>query len=106
MRFRPTPEMATPSGQIQGGILAGMLDNLVGPAAHSAAPDRIAVTVSLTVNFIAAAQPGDVLVGHADVIKAGRLQMVVEARLEREADNKLIAKASAINIFREKPTGA
>ena len=101
MRFRPTPEMGNPSGQIQGGLVAAMLDNVVGPAAFSASPDRVAMTGSLTVNLIAAARPGDVLIGYAEVIKSGRLQMVIEARLEREADKKLIAKMSSVNVFRE-----
>ena len=38
--FRPTEQMENPFGIIQGGILAAMLDNTIGPALFTVVPDR------------------------------------------------------------------
>ena len=98
-RFAPTPEMENPYGVIQGGLLAAMIDNMVGPAVFSVAPDRRSTTIYLSVSFLSPARPGEILRGVAEVVKAGRSQVYVEARLEREADGALLVRATATNLL-------
>ncbi|MDP8255047.1 MAG: PaaI family thioesterase [Candidatus Alcyoniella australis] len=99
VRFSPTDEMANPFGTVQGGILAGMLDNCIGPALVSAVPDRQASLVQLSVSYLGAARPGQTLIGRARVVKHGRTQALIEAGLETELDGKLLVKALATNVF-------
>jgi len=98
-RFAPTSEMENPYGVIQGGLLAAMIDNMVGPAVYSVAPDRRSTTIYLSVSFLSPARSGEILRGVAEVVKAGRSQVYVEARLEREADGALLVRATATNLL-------
>jgi acyl-coenzyme A thioesterase 13 len=97
VKFLPTEEMLNPFGIIQGGILAGMLDNIIGPAIFTLAPKRPTSTVQMNVNYLAAVKAGDELIGTAEVIHMGRSQVYVEAQLMR--GDKLIAKATCTNLF-------
>ncbi len=97
MKFLPTEEMLNPFGIIQGGILAGMLDNVIGPAIFSLAPRRPTCTLQMNMNYIGAVKAGDELIGTAEVIHFGRSQVYVEAKLMR--GGKLIATATSTNLF-------
>jgi len=99
VRFTPSSEMENPYGLIQGGILAGMIDNIIGPAVVSVAPDRQSSTIQMTVNYLRSVKAGEKLIGTARVIKHGRTQAFVEATLEWERDKALLVKASATNVF-------
>lgn len=99
VRFRPTEEMTNPYGAVQGGLLAAMMDDTVGPAMFSLSLVRPFTTVAMTTHYLRAVRPGDVILGHSEVIKAGRTQALIEARLVRESDGELLAKASITNVF-------
>ena len=99
VRFIPSEEMENPFGLIQGGILAGMVDNVIGPAVVSAVPDRQTSTIQMSVNFLAPARPGERILGTARVVRLGRTQAYIEAELVRESDKTLLLRASATNIF-------
>jgi len=101
VRFRPDERMTNPFGTIQGGILAAMLDNCIGPAMVSAAPDRRGTLVQLSVNYLGAARPGEPLLGSAEVIKLGRTQIVVDAWLKRESDGELLVRGTGTNLLLE-----
>jgi acyl-coenzyme A thioesterase PaaI-like protein len=66
----------------------------MGPAVFAMTEGRLyTATVSMTVNFIAPAEPGPI-VGEAWVVQLGRTIAFTEGRLNR-ADGLLIATASA-----------
>src|SRR5258708_31361132 len=50
--FRPTEQMENPYGIIQGGILAAMLDNTIGPALWRIVPDQRSSTIHMPLNFL------------------------------------------------------
>lgn len=97
--FYPTQEMENPFGTIQGGILAAMLDNIIGPAVVSLGDNRQTATIQMSVNYTGAVKAGEKILGIAKVTHAGRLQTVISAHLERYEDGKKLANASAINVF-------
>ncbi|MCC6158825.1 MAG: PaaI family thioesterase [Deltaproteobacteria bacterium] len=105
IRFVPDERMENPYGVIQGGILAAMLDNTIGPAVAFTHPDRASSTIHLAVNFLRSVRAGEVIVGTAEVVKSGRRQVYVEAQLERESDGALLVRASATNVFMDLPDG-
>ena len=83
-----------PAGFVQGGMLAAMLDDTMGPAVFAMTEGRLyTATVSMTVNFIAPARPGPI-VGEAAVTQLGKTIAFIEARLSSE-DGTLLATASA-----------
>jgi uncharacterized protein (TIGR00369 family) len=83
-----------PADFLQGGILSAMLDDTMGPAVFAMTGGRLyTTTVSMTVNFIAPAEPGPI-VGEARVVQLGRTIAFIEGRLNR-ADGVLLATATA-----------
>lgn len=98
IEFRTEPAHENPFGNVQGGLLAAMIDNCIGPAVFLLVPDRAMSTIEMKLNYLAPAKPGDLLRGEAHVIKHGRTTAFVEIALTRE-DGTLVAKASATNVF-------
>ena len=98
IHFHGGPQHENPYGQVQGGLLAAMIDNCIGPAVYLVAPERQSTTIEMKVTYLAPALPGELLVGTAKVLKHGRTAAFVEVSLEKE-DGTLVAKASATNVF-------
>lgn len=98
IRFRAQEAHENPYGLVQGGLLAAMIDNCIGPAVFLVAPDRQSTTIEMKVTYLAPARAGELLVGEARVIKHGRTAAFVEVSLTRE-DSTLVARASATNVF-------
>jgi uncharacterized protein (TIGR00369 family) len=91
--------MDNPYGFVQGGILAGFIDNVIGVAMFTLKPERRPSTVNLSLNYLRPARSRETIRGVAEVIREGRRQMYVEARLERENDDEVLVKATAINLL-------
>ena len=94
VKFDARPEFTNPQGNIQGGIIASMLDDTMGPAlVATLPPGQFAPTLEMKVSFFAPAKVGP-LWGRGRVIHAGRTNAFVEADLV-DADDRLIARGSA-----------
>ena len=92
--FEGKPEFCNPSGFIQGGILAAMLDDTMGPAAFIMTKGRLFTpTITMTVNFLSPGKVGS-LVCEAKVVQMGKTVVFVEARLMDPAGT-LVATASS-----------
>ncbi|MCO4091014.1 MAG: PaaI family thioesterase [Sphingorhabdus sp.] len=92
--FTAKPDFCNASGNIQGGFLAAMLDDCMGPAMLIATnADTFPSTIHLNVQFLAPAKPGR-LIGKGRVVKIGTTIGFVEADLE-DTQGVLIARATA-----------
>lgn len=92
--FTAKPEFCNASGNVQGGFLAAMLDDCMGPAILIAADaETFPSTIDLNVQFLAPAKPGQ-LIGKGRVVKIGKTIGFVEADLE-DASGSPIARATA-----------
>jgi len=91
--FDGKPEFCNPAGYVQGGILSAMLDDSMGPAALIMTEGKFyTTTISLTVNFLAPAKPGPLIV-EAQVTQLGKTIAFMEGQLTAE-DGTLIATAT------------
>src|SRR5947199_7070974 len=91
--FDGKADFCNPAGFIQGGILAAMLDDTMGPAVFAMTEGRLyTATISLTVNFLAPARPGRI-VGEARVTQLGKTVAFIEGRLTAK-DGTLLATAT------------
>ena len=96
--FEGKPEFANPIGVIQGGFLAAMLDDTMGPAlAATLGAGEFAPTLNLNVSFTRAAKVG-ALVGKGRVVRRGRDICFLAAELYQ--DGELVASATATAIVR------
>ena len=93
------PEFLNPAGNVQGGFLAAMLDDTMGPAL-SATLDagEFAPTVNLNVQFHRPAKPGP-LNGIGRVVLRGREVCQLSAELLQ--NDKIVATATATAVIRK-----
>lgn len=70
--FQASDRFTNPMGVVQGGFLAAMLDDTLGPALVATLPEgQFAPTLDLHVQFLRPARPGR-LVGRGRVVRRGR----------------------------------
>ncbi len=94
VEFLATKDFTNPLGNIQGGFLAAMLDDTLGPAlATTFKPNEFAPTLELKVNFVSPTKPG-VILGFGRVVHRGKSVAFLEGEL-RDVEGKLLATASA-----------
>ena len=94
IRFEGRPEFVNPAGYIQGGFLAAMLDDTMGPAMFIYSEGRMFTpTIELHVSFLAPARPGP-LYGEGQVVQAGKSIAFLEGKL-MDLSGTLIARATA-----------
>ncbi len=88
------PSMLRPGGLISGPTLMGLADTAgyVIVMAH-VGPELMAVTTSLTINFLRGARPGDICVD-AELLSLGRRNAVCDVRIWTEAPDRPAAQAS------------
>ena len=92
--FHPNETMLNPRGTIQGGFVAAMLDDTMGPALVSMTGGTIAPSsIDINVSFVRPVKPGRVI-GKGRVVNKGRSIIFLEAELF-DLDGKLLARATS-----------
>lgn len=101
VEFQARPAFTNPAGNIQGGFLAAMLDDTMGPALSATlARGEFAPTLNLNVSFERAAKVGTVQ-GKGRVLKRGKDVCFLTGELYQEGE--LIASATATALIRRMP---
>jgi uncharacterized protein (TIGR00369 family) len=94
VQFEATREFTNPLGNIQGGFLAAMLDDTLGPAlATTFESQEFGLTLELKVNFVRPAKPGTVT-GTGRVVHRGKSVAFIEGELHN-SDGELLATATS-----------
>ena len=102
MSLTPGPHHANPMGVMHGGILATLLDSVMGCSVHSTLPaGRIYTTLEIKVNYLRGVTPSTgTITATGTIVHAGRRSAVAEARVT-DAAGKLIATASTTCLIME-----
>jgi uncharacterized protein (TIGR00369 family) len=96
--FEGKPEFTNPVGNVQGGILAAMLDDTMGPAlACQLRAGEFAPTLNLNISFLKPAKPGK-LRGVGRIVRRGKDVCVLSGELFQ--DDELLATATATALIR------
>lgn len=90
--FEGRPEFRNPAGFIQGGVLAAMLDDTMGPAVLVASDGALFTSTIMTVSFLSPAKVGPIF-GEGVVVKLGRTIAFMEGRL-LDADGEVLARST------------
>lgn len=99
IEFEGRPEFANPAGTIQGGFIAAMLDDTMGPALAVMLGDgEFAPTLNLNISFMRAAKTGK-LTGKGRVVRKGKEVCFLAGELFQEG--KLVATATATATIRK-----
>jgi uncharacterized protein (TIGR00369 family) len=99
VKFEARPEFLNPAGNVQGGFLAAMLDDTMGPALTATLDaGEFAPTVNLNVQFHRPAKVG-ALKGVGRVVLRGK--EVCQLSGELLQNNKIVATATATAVIRK-----
>ena len=102
--FLAQAEFTNPSGFVQGGLVAAMLDDTLGPAAFAmAAGMRTTTTIDLHVHFVRPVRPGRTT-AKAEVVSMGRTIAFLRGELF-DADGRLCATATASAMLTDYRSG-
>jgi uncharacterized protein (TIGR00369 family) len=87
-------------GNVQGGFVAAMLDDTLGPAlATTFSAQEFGPTLELKVNFVRSAKPG-IFIGTGSVVHRGNSVAFLQGEL-RDAEDELVATAtSTVRLIR------
>jgi uncharacterized protein (TIGR00369 family) len=92
--FHPNASMLNPRGMVQGGFVAAMLDDTMGPALVTmTGGSEVMTSIDMNVSFIRPVMPGRVI-GKGRVVSKGRTIAYLEAELF-DASGKLLARATS-----------
>lgn len=92
-------EMINPVKILHGGVVAGIMDDLMGATVYSMELQGQYVTVNLDVSFFSIVKLGDVILAKTKMIKQGRKIINMECEVWYSGKEKLIAKGAA-NLMR------
>ena len=97
--FTATEQFLNPAGTVQGGFLAAMLDDTLGPAMVATLGDgEWAPTTDLHVQFLRPVAPGE-LRGQGRIVRRGRDVAFMAGELH-DGDGELVATATATAAIR------
>ena len=92
--FVGAAEFVNPAGRVQGGMLAAMLDDTMGPAVLVKSGGALyPSSIDMNISFLSGAKPGP-LVCEAEVLRLGKTVGFVEGRLMDE-DGRLLVRATS-----------
>lgn len=101
-RFTPPPEFASPRGAVQGGLIAGFLDEVMGGALlASSGGERLPLNLDMNLTFVSMV-PIAPIIAKGQVVKAGRRIAFLEGELFDE-NGKLLARATSTAIPTDMP---
>jgi uncharacterized protein (TIGR00369 family) len=98
-RFEGRPEFRNPAGLIQGGLVAAMLDDTMGPTVFvMTAGALFTVTLEMKVTFLAPAKVGPIY-GEGWVVQLGKTIAFLEAKLMDEAQTPIARATSTARLI-------
>lgn len=104
MRFTVKREMCTWRGGVQGGLVAGYLDDVMGYAFVAATDGELApLNLDLSMSLIRLIPEGATIIGKGRVVKAGRRVVFLEGELLAE-DGTIHARATSTAIPTARPS--
>lgn len=104
MRFTVRREMTTWRGGVQGGLVAGYLDDVMGYAfVASTGGDLAPLNLDISMSLIRLIPEGATIIGKGRVVKAGRRVVFLEGELLSE-DGKIYARSTSTAIPTPRPS--
>ena len=94
IRFTVRPDMTNPHGMLHGGVISGMLDDVIGTTVATLDKEQPFVSINLSVDFVQGARVSEEVIAKAKVIRNGRTAVYVQAELFNQSA-KLLAVATS-----------
>jgi acyl-coenzyme A thioesterase 13 len=94
VRFAVRPDMTNPHGTLHGGVISGMLDDVIGTAVASLNKAQPFVSINLSVDFLQASKVTEEVIARAEILRNGRTVIYVRAELLSQS-GKILAVATS-----------
>lgn len=94
IQLRVKEEMGNPYGNIHGGMMALVMDEVIGWAVKSLTTEHHYTSLNLNVDFLYAIKVGEELQARASVVRAGKKIIHVDCHVY-DMENRLLGKASS-----------
>ncbi len=102
LRYVPGQHLENSVGTIFGGYLAAIVDDAAGITAWFGGGKHRFATSQLTVNFLRPVKPDDALLAETSITSLNERQAVVDVKLKREGDHKLMVTGTVVQVFLRK----
>jgi acyl-coenzyme A thioesterase 13 len=87
-------EMTNPNGSMHGGVIAGILDEVIGLTCYTLGMENIFPTIDLKVDYFLGSKAGDLVKAESRLIRKGNTVVNIQASLFN-TDDKVLAFASS-----------
>jgi acyl-coenzyme A thioesterase 13 len=87
-------EMTNPNRTMHGGVIAGILDEVIGLTCYTLGMENIFPTIDLKVDYFLSSKAGDLVRAESKLIRKGNTVINIQASLFN-ADDKVLAFASS-----------
>lgn len=94
MEFKVESYMLNPLGIMHGGIMATILDEVMGSVSFTLGRTNGFATINMNVDFLKPAKSGDIIWAEGTIVRAGKSVLHIKAELYN-AQNHLLAKATS-----------
>ena len=91
-------DMGNAAGILHGGVMAAIMDDIIGAAVFTLGEDHFFTSINLNVDFLSPGKIGEKIIANAKVVREGKTIMHASCELLSE-EGKLIAKSSS-NLIR------
>jgi acyl-coenzyme A thioesterase 13 len=93
-------EMTNPSGVLHGGVIAGIIDDLIGATVYALGLSHSFTTINNSIDYFAPALEGDLITAKTAIVKQGRTIINLQCEIFLPAKKRLIAKgySNMLNI--------
>ncbi len=88
------PEMCNPVGTVHGGMLALMIDEVIGMTTFSLQNEFLYTTVNLSLDYLYNARSGDTIATRARVVRKGKNIINLEAEIT-DKSGKILVRATS-----------
>ncbi len=95
MSWTPTPDMANPFGNVHGGVIATVIDEVTGAAIMTAIEAGSAPTVSLHVDYLYGIPIGGTYAVIGEIARIGRAMAIVDGRI-MDDEGKVLARGTCM----------
>ena len=96
------PDMTNPAGLLHGGVVAAIMDDLMGATVFALGAESFYTSVNLNVDYLYSARAGETIRARTEVIRQGKKIIHVECRITN-AEGKLLAKSTSNLIATSTP---
>ena len=88
------PEMLNPAGTFHGGVIAGLMDDIIGATIFTLGKKNFFTSVNLVVDYFAPAKQGDQLIAKTSIVKEGATVINAQCELWHPVKNRLVARGT------------